>query len=127
MTVLFNAEAKKVMTSEYEWLEKCAENGVSEIQISFASHILVNRTDEKRVVDAYKWLFIALFLDNLQAKDLGAFVRRSMTDEQVLEADALVELWVEKKNDELLESNTKDWSQELHSKFPQTLKHQMLN
>jgi hypothetical protein len=119
-------ESKKYST-EYEWLEHYAENGISEMQISFASQILATRTDEKRVVDAYKWLFIALFLDNLQAKDLGAFVRRSMTDEQVLEADALVESWVEKKNDELLESNTKDWSQELHSKFPQTLKQQMLN
>jgi hypothetical protein len=113
--------------SEYEWLEHCAENGISEMQISFASHILATRTDEKRAVEAYKWLFIALFLDNMQGKDLGAFVRRSMTDEQVLEADALVELWVEKKNDELLESRTESWSQELHNKFPQSLKQQMLN
>ena len=113
--------------SEYQWLEHCAENGVSEMQISFASEILAKRTDEKRVVEAYKWLFIALFLDNIQGKDLGAFVRRSMTDEQVLEADALVELWVEKKNDELLESRTESWSQELHNKFPQSLKQQMLN
>jgi hypothetical protein len=118
---------KSDFKSEYEWLEHCAENGVSEMQITFASEILAKKTDEKRVVDAYKWLFIALFLDNFQAKDLGAFVRRSMTDEQVLEADALVELWVEKKNDELLESRTESWSQELHNKFPQSLKQQMLN
>lgn len=113
--------------TEYEWLEQCAENGVTEHQINFASHILEARVDEKRLVEAYKWLFIAMFLGNMQGKDLGAFVRRSMSDEQVLEADGLVELWVEKKNDELLESRTESWSQELHAKFPQSIKHQMLN
>lgn len=118
---------KSDFKSEYEWLEHCAENGASDMQISFASEILAKRTDEKRVVEAYKWLFIALFLDNMLGKELGAFVRRSMTDEQVLEADALVELWVEKKNDELLESRTDQWSQELHKKFPPSIKHQMLN
>jgi hypothetical protein len=121
------ANLKSEFKTEFEWLEHCSENGVSELQITFASEILSKRNDEKRVVDAYKWLFIALFLDNMQGKDLGAFVRRSMTDEQVLEADALVELWVEKKTDELLESRTEQWSQELHNKFPSSIKHQMLN
>ena len=97
------------------------------MQISFPSHIRTTRTDEKRAVEAYKQLFIALFLDNKQGKDRGGFVRRSMTDEQVLEADALVELQVEKKTDELLESRTEQWSQELHNKFPSSIKHQMLN
>ena len=120
-------KTSKDFKSEYEWIEHCAENGVAVHQIHFASHILTKRTDEKRVVEAYKWLFIALFLGNMQGKDLGAFVRRSMSDEQVLEADALVKLSVEKKNDELLESRTESWSQELNNKFPQLLKRKMLN
>jgi hypothetical protein len=120
-------KSREEFYSEDEWLQHCAEYGVSEMQITFASEILSKRTDERRVVEAYKWLFISLFLANLQAKDLGAFVRRSMTDEQVLEADALVEEWVEKKNDELLESNTVYWSQELHIKFPQSMKTRLLN
>ena len=121
------SKTKADFVSDYEWLAHCSEFGVSELQISFASEILSKRTDEKRVVEAYKWLFIALFLDNMQAKDLGGFVRRSMSEEQVLEADALVEQWVEKKNDELLESDTKYWSQELHLKFPQSSKSRLLN
>ena len=120
-------KTRKDFSSEYEWLAHCSEYGVSELQITFASLILATRNDEKRVLDAYKWLFIALFLDNMQASDLGGFVRRSMTNEQVLEADALVEVWVEKKNDELLESNTANWSQELHMKFPQSMKGRLLN
>ena len=70
---------KSDFKSEYEWLEHCAENGISEMQITFASEILAKRTDEKRVVDAYKWLFISLFLENIQGKDSAVLVPHDLT------------------------------------------------
>jgi len=45
------------------------------MKISHAYNILTTRVGEKRAVETHKWLFIALFLDNMQGKDIGAFVR----------------------------------------------------
>ena len=45
--------------TEYDWLAFCAEHGLSDHQVWFASHIMTSRTDENRVVEAYKWLMIA--------------------------------------------------------------------
>jgi hypothetical protein len=106
--------------SDVEWLRYCAENGVSEMQISLASEILSRSTDEHRCTEAYKWLFISHWLGNSTAKEIVHFVRRSMTDEQVEKADAMVESWLENKNDEWLDLKTDEWSKEFSAKFLQS-------
>ncbi len=103
--------------TENEWLAYAAENGVSDLQIALASWMLNSRTDDHRAVDAYKWLFIATFLGNYRAKELAHFVRMGMTEEQVAEAEAKVELWLEEKTEQLLEMKTADWSRELRKQF----------
>ena len=100
--------------SEYDWLEYCSENGDPDLQIAFSSHILSTRKDEQRVIEAYKWAFISRFLGNLKGEDVLLFIRMSMSDQQVLEADALVEHWVGIKQTEFLEGNTENWSTQLN-------------
>ncbi len=92
-------KSKSNFSSEYERLVNSATNGDSELQITLASKLLAASSDEQRVVEAYKWLFISLFLNNENARKLIEFVRRSMSEEQVLEADALVEKWIVEKNE----------------------------
>ena len=54
------------------------------------------------------------------------FIRISMSEEQILEADDLVEKWIEVKNQELLESRNQNWSKELLETF-KNVKKALLN
>ena len=107
--------------SEYDWLKWNAENGVTDMQITLASEILTNKTESP--LEAYKWLFIALYLGNQSANELVAFLRRTMTEEQVQIGNALVESWLESKNDELLECKNEAWSQALLDSCKSVKKH----
>jgi hypothetical protein len=106
--------------SEYGWLEFCSENGDSDLQIAFSSFILSTRTDEQRVVEAYKWAFISRFLGNSKGADVLLFIRLSMSDQQVLEADALVEHWAGMKQTEFLEGKTENWSNQLNETWAES-------
>ena len=98
-------------------LIELANNGDTVVQITLASKILATSSDEHQVIEAYKWLFISLFLGNENARKNAEFVHRSMSEEQVLEADALVEKWIEEKIQELMESRNKEWSKEMLETF----------
>lgn len=103
--------------TDYAWYEHCSIYGVSFYQLELASLILTSRTDDKRAVEAYKWLFIAHALENPTAAELIVFLSRSMTAEQVLEAESMVQSWLDDRNTEYAASKTDDWSQELHAAF----------
>jgi len=108
------------MTKKSEELtnfHEMANNGDTDVQITLASKILANSNDDSRVIEAYKWLFISLFLNNENARNLVEFVRRSMSEEQVVEADALVEKWIVEKNEELMESRNDAWTFDLKDAF----------
>lgn len=113
--------------SEYDWLEYCSENGDPDLQIAFSSHILSTRKDEQRVVEAYKWAFISRFLGNSKGADALLFIRLSMSDQQVLEADALVEHWAGMKQTEFLEGKTENWSIQLNENWAQTKRQEHLH
>jgi len=113
--------------SEYKWLEYCSENGDTDSQITFASLILSTRTDEKRVVEAYKWAFISRFLGNSKGEDVLLFIRRGMSDQQVSKADALVEQWAGKKQTESLEGKTESWSIQLKETWAETERQEHLH
>ena len=103
--------------SMHESLINSAENGHIDSQILLASKLLTETNEKYRVIEAYKWLFISLFLGNAQSNDMLFFIRISMSEEQILEADALVEKWIEEKNQELLELRNQNWSKEMLDTF----------
>ena len=108
---------RKDFATEYDWLAFCAEHGLSDHQIWFASHIMTSRTDENRAVEAYKWVMIAETLGNPYAVNLSGFLRTSMTEDQVAKADLLIDEWIKARDDDLLNNRTDDWSMELKQKF----------
>ena len=97
--------------TECDWLKYNAERGITDMQIALASQILISKSEPK--TEAYKWLFIALYLGDQSAHELVAFLSRTMTEEQVQTGDALVESWIESKNEQFLEQKTDGWSQQL--------------
>jgi hypothetical protein len=64
---------RKDFNTEHDWLEFCAEHGLSDHQIRFASQTMTSGTDESRVVEAYKWVTIAETLGNPYAVNVSGF------------------------------------------------------
>ena len=114
------------MSNKYENLLDYAKNGHIDSQILLASKLLTKSYDKSRVIEAYKWLFISLFLNNEKARKLVEFVRITISEEKVIEADAFVEKWIEEKNQELMESRNKEWSKEMLETF-KNVKKALLN
>ena len=108
---------RKDFATENDWLKVCAEHGLSDHQIWFASHIMTSRTDESRVVEAYKWVTIAETLGNPNAVNVSGFLRASMTEEQVAKAELLIDEWVAARDDDLMNNRTDDWSMELKRNY----------
>ena len=104
---------RKDFNSEYEWLVNCAEHGASDLQLHLAFKILMTRTDDARVVDAYKWVFISNFIGNERAENILTFLQVGMTDQQLSEANVMIDSWIQEKQDEFLEGETTNWTQEL--------------
>jgi len=107
------SKTRAVFNSDYEWHIHCAECGASDYQLSLAFMILTTRTDAKRIAEAYKWMFIATYLGNKRAEQIVTLLQGCMSEEQVSEANALVDLWAESKQDEFLEGKSNAWTKEL--------------
>ena len=106
--------------SEYEGLVYCAEQGASDLQLHLAFKMLMTRTDEQRVIEAYQWAFIAHFMNNPRAEDVVTLLQVNMTEDQLSAAQALIEAWIHAKHDEFNRGQNKDWTPELNE-FWQTL------
>ena len=89
--------------TEHEWLTHCAEHGFTESMLKLSMQILTSRTDEKRVAEAYKWLFLARFLNDSKSEDPLLLLRSCLSDSQIQEGEALVDVWATQKQSEFNE------------------------
>ena len=101
----------------YESLAEKANNGDAEQQYLFASKIIATRTDENRLVDAYKWLFLSTFLKYEKAQECCQFIVNFMTMEQIESGNKLVDEWLAEKDNMILECKDTNFSVELKSSF----------
>jgi len=99
--------------TENELLIRYAENGFTESMLKLSIQILINRTDEKRISEAYKWLFLAKFLGDQQSDKHTIIFQSCMTESQIEEGEKLVDTWVSTKQTEFNENIITDWSREL--------------
>jgi hypothetical protein len=107
------SKLRKDFDSEYDWLVYCADHGASDLQLHLAFKILLTRTDANRVIDAYKWLFLAHYIGNRRAGDTLTFIHANMTDDQLVEANAMIDSWIQSKQVEVLAGQNKNWTNEL--------------
>jgi len=101
----------------YANLAERANNGDAEQQYLFASKIIATRTDNDRLVEAYKWLFLATFLKFEKAQDCCQFIVNFMSMEQIERGNDLVDAWLAEKDQMILECNDKNLSEELKKSF----------
>jgi hypothetical protein len=101
----------------YESLNEKANNGDAEQQYLLASKIIATRTDESRLIEAYKWLFLSTFLKCEKAQECCQFLANFMTMEQIEKGNKLVDEWLAEKDKMILECSDTNLSLELKSSF----------
>ena len=99
--------------TEYEWLTHCAENGFTESMLRLSFQILLTRTDENRIAEAYKWIFLAKFLGNQKSDEIINILYANLTESQIEEADNLITLWSNFKQKEYYLNKTEEWDENL--------------
>jgi DNA-binding CsgD family transcriptional regulator len=73
--------------------QRAAEEGASIAQLELARFYWNRRADSKDLIQAYKWYFIA----NRQISRTSKSVSKTMTGEQILQAEQLATEWLKKK------------------------------
>ena len=78
-----------------KWYRLAAEQGVTPAQIALGRFYSMDFMDSFDPVEAYKWFSLAEQLGDVDASDKREFVAGRMTPDQVLEADSLVNAWLD--------------------------------
>lgn len=78
-----------------EWYRLAAEQGITGAQVALGRYYAMDFLDSYDPIEAYKWFNIAEMLGDVDAIAKREFLVSRMTSEQVLEADAIVETWVQ--------------------------------
>ena len=81
--------------SANEWYRRAAEQGITGAQVALGRYYAMDFLDSYDPIEAYKWFNIAEKLGDVDAIVKREFLASRMTSQQVLEADAIVETWVQ--------------------------------
>lgn len=88
-------------STDLEWTQFCAEQGIPWSQIHLALKILVEGRGRDRVVEAYMWLYLARLLDPQDETRIIDFLSLDMSLDQVEQGISQAELWIEDKWDKI--------------------------
>lgn len=98
---------------EINWHLSDADLGFTKAQHRLGLLYLESENDIDAIYQAYKWLFISVFLGNQEAKDALIDVNVKLDYAQIDEAYELAETWFEEKFDEVIARDESMWSPEL--------------
>lgn len=79
-----------------EYYKLAAEQGVTQAQIALGRFYSLDFLDTYDPVEAYKWFTLAEALGDVDAADKREFIASRMTSDQVIEADGLVNVWMDR-------------------------------
>jgi len=94
-----------------EWLVNAADHGHSSQQYQLASFINATSKDINKLVEVYKWLFLATLLGEQGAKEAALFIRAGMTQVQIDKSDELSTEWIQTKAAN--KNDSSNWSDSL--------------
>jgi TPR repeat protein len=77
-----------------KWYMQAADQGIVGAQLALGRVYAMDFTDKYDAVEAYKWFGLALKAGDLDAKAKVEFLETRMTPEQVSEAKARIDAWV---------------------------------
>ena len=78
-----------------KWFRLAAEQGINGAQMALGRFYAMDFADSYDPVKAYKWFALAAKLGDYEAKSKVEFLASRMTSDQVIEADGLVNVWLE--------------------------------
>ena len=79
-----------------EYYLLAAEQGITQAQIALGRYYALDFLDSFDPVEAYKWFTLAEALGDVDAADKREFIASRMTSDQVIEADGLVNIWMDR-------------------------------
>jgi hypothetical protein len=112
-----NGWVKKGGMTDFEWAEFLADNGHSFYMHQLAGMIIVSDTYADRQIYAYKWAFLAAFLNRKSWGGALDLLQSVLSQEIVDRGLKLAESWVEEKAGDQLEIDKTGWSSELRALF----------
>jgi hypothetical protein len=99
--------------TDYEWILFQAENGHSSYQYFLASEIHSKSQLSDRIIQTYKWIFLAYLLGEAKAKEVAHFVYLGMSQTQINCSEKLIEEWISDKANADEKRDKSGWSKEL--------------
>ncbi|HEY5642816.1 MAG TPA: tetratricopeptide repeat protein [Woeseiaceae bacterium] len=91
------------------WYRLAADQGHIGAQTALGSYYALDFAEHYDPIEAYKWFSIAAKLGDFDATTKREFLASRMTTEQVIEADGLVSLWLEKRTTLYATKQEEDW------------------
>lgn len=78
------------------WYKLAADQGVTQAQIALGRYYALDFLDSYDPIEAYKWFSLAEALGDVDAADKREFIASRMTSDQVIEADGLINTWMDR-------------------------------
>ena len=78
------------------WYELAADQGIAQAQMALGRYYALDFLDSYDPIEAYKWFSLAEKLGNVDAAVKREFIASRMTSDQVIEADGLVNVWMDR-------------------------------
>ena len=78
------------------WYKLAADQGITQAQIALGRYYALDFLDSYDPIEAYKWFSLAEALGDVDAADKREFIASRMTSDQVIEADGLVNIWMDR-------------------------------
>ncbi len=79
-----------------EYYKLAAEQGITQAQIALGRFYALDFLDSYDPIEAYKWFTLAEALGDVDAAVKREFIASRMTSDQVIEADGLVNIWMDR-------------------------------
>ncbi len=79
-----------------EYYKLAAEQGITQAQIALGRYYALDFLDSYDPIEAYKWFTLAEALGDVDAAVKREFIASRMTSDQVIEADGLVNIWMDR-------------------------------
>lgn len=78
-----------------KWYRLAAEQGIVGAQLALGRVFSLDFSERYDPIEAYKWFALATKFGDIDAKTKLEFLATNMTSEQVIEADGLVNIWMQ--------------------------------
>lgn len=101
---------KKYPDADLDWMSNL---GHANYQLWYSAKIIAAPEYPDRLVEAYKWVFIAWFLGEPGAEEVSHFLRSAMLEAEAERSVSLAEEWLDNACESIRKGCDKGWSKQM--------------